>query len=138
VMEMLLGTSVCEGPLSLTPLMSCTLHAGGRQGRRTCGKADRCTSICTMYVKKYEFVSCRSSPILRGGGVAPTVHGRQAFLIIFLLTWHGIVSHGRAAQRRPGWKAEVPRKQTNGMAHWYGAVQFREAQSGRANQLYAR
>ena len=78
-MEILLGTSVCEGPLSLTPLMSCTLHAGGRQGRRTCGKADRCTSICTMYVKKYEFVSCRSSPILRGGGVAPTVHGRQAF-----------------------------------------------------------
>jgi hypothetical protein len=43
--------------ISLTPLMLCTLHAGGRQGRRTCGKADRCTSICTMYVKKYEFVS---------------------------------------------------------------------------------
>jgi hypothetical protein len=49
-MGMLLGTSVW---MASNSLMLCTLRAW-RQGRRTCGKADRCRSICTMYVKKHE------------------------------------------------------------------------------------
>jgi hypothetical protein len=53
--------------------------------------------ICTMYVKKQEVFRLVSQPAdftrLRGTGCA-WVAGID---MSFLLTWHGIVSHGRAA-----------------------------------------
>jgi (2Fe-2S) ferredoxin len=93
-------------------------------------------SKCTMYVKKYEFVSLSQladCTRLRGASCA----WAAGIVIIFLvdMAWHSIArSCGSTRTRMEG---TGPERQTNGMAHWYGAVQFREAQSARASLLYA-
>jgi hypothetical protein len=91
--------------------------------------------ICTMYVKKQEVFRLVSQPAdftrLRGTGCA-WVAGID---MSFLLTWHSIArSCGLTTTRM---EVRGPERQTNGMAQWYGAVQFREAQSGRPSLLYA-
>jgi len=110
-------------------------------GGRGDGHAERqidVLSICTMYVKKYEF--CVLSQLAECTRLCGTdCAWATGIVVIFLLTWHDIEHRTvvRLNDDQDGSKRSRETDTANGMAHWYGAVPFREAQSGRPSLLYA-